>query len=137
VALTQAMMAAEAANRAKTDFLSTMSHELRTPLNAIIGFSDLMATGVFGPIGSSKYLEYARDVHRSGHLLLDMINDILDLSKIEAGRYELCPEDIDVAHLFADCVGVLSIAAQRRDVNLKVSVSGPLRLCIDGRALKQ
>jgi len=67
-----------------------------------------MATGVFGPIGSPKYLEYARDVHRSGHLLLDMINDILDLSKIEAGRYELYPEDIGVAPLVEECVGVLS-----------------------------
>src|SRR5712691_8434952 len=137
VALTQAKMAAEDANRAKTDFLSTMSHELRTPLNAIIGFSDMMATGVFGPIGSSKYLEYAKDVHRSGHLLLDMINDILDLSKIEAGRYELYPEDIGVAPLVEDCVSVLSITAQQRDVNLAYTVSGPLRVKADDRALKQ
>jgi two-component system cell cycle sensor histidine kinase PleC len=137
VALTEAKIAAEAANRAKTDFLSIMSHELRTPLNAIIGFSDMMVTGVFGPIGSSKYSEYARDVHRSGHLLLDMINDVLDLSKIEAGRYELSPEDVDVAHLVEDCVSVLSITAQQRDLNLAFTVRGSLRVWADHRALKQ
>lgn len=136
-ALTEAKKSAEDANRAKTDFLSTMSHELRTPLNAIIGFSDMMLTGVFGPIGSSKYLEYARDVHRSGHLLLDMINDILDLSKIEAGRYELYPENISVAPIVEDCVSVLSVTAHQRGVELTFTVSGHLRVTADIRALKQ
>ncbi len=136
-ALTQAKSLAEEANRAKTDFLSIMSHELRTPLNAIIGFSDMMLNGVFGPIGSSKYLEYARDVHRSGQLLLDMINDILDLSKIEAGRYELYPEDICVAPLVEDCASVLGAIAQQRAVELTFTVDGPLRVKADARALKQ
>jgi two-component system sensor histidine kinase/response regulator len=136
-ALTHAKKSAEEANRAKSDFLSTMSHELRTPLNAIIGFSDMMLTGVFGEIGSSKYLEYARDVHRSGHLLLEMINDILDLSKIEAGRYELFPEDIGVTPVVENCVGVLSVTAGQRNVELTFTVNGPLRVMADSRALKQ
>jgi len=136
-ALTEAKSLAEEANRAKTDFLSTMSHELRTPLNAIIGFSDLMVNGIFGPVGSPKYVEYAEDVHRSGHLLLDMINEILDLSKIEAGRYELYPEDVRVARLIADCVGVLSVIAQQREVELTFTADDLLMVKVDERAFKQ
>jgi len=136
-ALTEAKSLAEEANRAKTDFLSTMSHELRTPLNAIIGFSDLMVSGVFGPIGSPKYVEYAEDVHRSGHLLLDMINEILDLSKIEAGRYELYPEDVSVARLVEDCVSVLSVIAQQREVELTFTAADLLTVRADERAFKQ
>ncbi len=113
-----------------------MSHELRTPLNAIIGFTDLMLTGVFGPIGSAKYLEYTKDVHRSGRLLLDMINEILDLSKIEAGRYELYPEDLDVAPIVEDCVSVLSVTAQQRDVELISTVSGLPSVKADDRAIR-
>jgi two-component system cell cycle sensor histidine kinase PleC len=136
-ALTEAKSSAEEANRAKTNFLSTMSHELRTPLNAIIGFSDLMVNGVFGPIGSPKYLEYAEDVHRSGHLLLDLINEILDLSKIEAGRYELYPEDVSVVPLIEDCVSVLSIIAQQREVEVTFTADDLLIVRVDERALKQ
>jgi two-component system cell cycle sensor histidine kinase PleC len=135
-ALVQAKTSAEEANRAKTDFMSTMSHELRTPLNAIIGFTDMMLTGVFGPIGSAKYLEYTEDVHRSGRLLLEMINEILDLSKIEAGRYELYPEDLDLAPIVADCVGVLSVIAQQRDVELTSAVSGRMSVKVDDRAIR-
>ncbi|MGH6981054.1 MAG: histidine kinase dimerization/phospho-acceptor domain-containing protein, partial [Stellaceae bacterium] len=85
---------AEFANRAKTDFLAHMSHELRTPLNAVLGFSEMIASQAFGPLGSPKYLEYADDIHRSGSHLLDLINDVLDLSKIEAGRLELHETEI-------------------------------------------
>jgi signal transduction histidine kinase len=136
-ALTQAKQSAEAANHAKTDFLSMMSHELRTPLNAIIGFSDIMLSGVFGPIGSPKYLEYARDVNRSGRLLLEMINDILDLSKIEAGHYELDIQDISVAPIIEDSISVLRAAAKQREVELSFTANGPLRVKADDRALKQ
>src|SRR5690606_155194 len=80
---------AEAANRAKSEFLANMSHELRTPLNAIIGFSELMQSGLFGPLGSQRYEEYVRDIHGSGTYLLGVINDILDMSKIEAGRFSI------------------------------------------------
>src|SRR5258708_21988574 len=77
---------AEEASQAKSQFLANMSHELRTPLNAIIGFSEIMESGLFGPIGSEKYREYCRDIHQSGQYLLDVINDVLDISTIEAGR---------------------------------------------------
>ena len=136
-ALTQAKQSAEAANHAKTDFLSMMSHELRTPLNAIIGFSDMMLSGVFGPIGSPKYLEYARDVNRSGRLLLEMINDILDLSKIEAGHYELDIQEISVTPIIEDSISVLRAAAKQREVELSFTANGPLRVKADDRALKQ
>jgi len=83
---------AEEANQAKSKFLANMSHELRTPLNAIIGFSEIMESGMFGPLGSDKYREYCRDIHQSGQYLLEVINDILDMSKIEAGRIRLDAE---------------------------------------------
>jgi two-component system cell cycle sensor histidine kinase PleC len=136
-ALNQAKMAAEEANRAKTDFLSAMSHDLRTPLNAIIGFTDLMLAGVFGPIGSAKYLEYTRDVHRSGSLLLEMINEILDLSKIEAGRYDLYPENLDVGFIIEDCVTVLSVTAEQHDVELTSTVHGFLSVKADDSAIRR
>ncbi len=95
---------AEVANRSKSEFLANMSHELRTPLNAIIGFSDILRSEKFGPIANPKYLEYARDVHASGVHLLDLINDVLDMSKIEAGKLELFEEEVPVPELVAACL---------------------------------
>src|SRR5438874_616641 len=83
-----ALEAAAAASQAKSQFLATMSHELRTPLNAIIGFSEILANGLFGPLGSERYTEFASSIHGSGKHLLVLINDILDFSKIDAGRLE-------------------------------------------------
>ena len=102
---------AEAANRAKSEFLANMSHELRTPLNAILGFSEILQNQMFGPLGSAKYDEYAKDIHDSGKHLLNVINDILDMSKIEAGHIKLIRERIDLAPLIEECLRFTSIPA--------------------------
>ncbi len=129
---------AEVASRAKSDFLASMSHELRTPLNAIIGFSEIMNTESLGPIGSAKYREYAGDIHESGQHLLDLINDILDLSKIESGNEELHEEDVVVPVLTES---VLRLVRQRADQNgVRVELIQPDHLPAlhaDARKLKQ
>ena len=94
----EARRRAEDANLAKSRFLASMSHELRTPLNAILGFSEVMANEVLGPMSNPTYREYARDIHNSGQHLLDLIDEILDLSRIEAGRYQLNEEPVMLAH---------------------------------------
>src|SRR5689334_5447238 len=99
---------AEEANAAKSKFLANMSHELRTPLNAIIGFSEIMGSGMFGALGAEKYIEYSRDIRESGQYLLDVINDVLDMSKIEAGGIRLSPETVELDSLLADCIRVVS-----------------------------
>ena len=107
---------AEAANRAKSEFLANMSHELRTPLNAIIGFSEVMESKLFGPLGSDRYEEYAHDIHASGNYLLGVINDILDMSKIEAGQFSMDREEIDLCPLIHETVRVISLqAAEKND----------------------
>ncbi|HWT97715.1 MAG TPA: PAS domain S-box protein [Terriglobales bacterium] len=117
-ALIAAKNQAETANRAKSSFLATMSHELRTPLNAIIGFSDLMARQSFGPIGNAKYLDYVNDVLNSGNQLLSIINDILDLSRVEAGKQELKPESLSLADIWPPIANGLSAAAGRKNIRI-------------------
>ncbi len=128
---------AEAANKSKSEFLANMSHELRTPLNAIIGFSEVMKSELFGKIGSEKYREYADDIHASGQYLLEVINDILDMSKIEAGRIELDIEDCDVAEIVEDCRKIILPRAREQKIDLKVLPITEAVLKADRRALKQ
>jgi len=128
---------AEAANRAKSEFLANMSHELRTPLNAIIGFSELMQQGLFGPLGSERYEEYATDINGSGKYLLGVINDILDMSKIEAGQFSLDREEIDLCPLIKETVRVISLQAAEKSINVETRIADSMRLYADRRAIKQ
>src|SRR5512135_57801 len=128
---------AEEANQAKSKFLANMSHELRTPLNAIIGFSEIMESGMFGPLGVEKYHEYCSDILGSGHYLLEVINDILDMSKIEAGRIRLDFEDLDLDMLLNEAMRVVAARAQDKQLQLTARISPELRLRADRRALKQ
>ena len=114
-----------------------MSHELRTPLNAIIGFSEIMEAAMFGPLGAEKYSEYSRDIRESGQYLLDVINDILDMSKIEAGGIRLIPEDVDLDPVLADCLRVVWGRATEKHLALKSHVAPAIHLRADRRALKQ
>ena len=135
--LRDAKESAEQMSRAKSDFLATMSHELRTPLNAVIGFSELIMREAFGAVGP-RYVSYARDIHTSGTHLLDIINDILDLSKIEAGKLELSEEVVDLAKLAESSLRLVQGRASEGGVRLVRAM--PAELCsirADGRALKQ
>src|SRR5690242_13627104 len=135
--LSELAQSAEEANQAKSKFLANMSHELRTPLNAIIGFSEIMASGMFGALGSDKYDEYCRDIHRSGAYLLDVINDVLDMSKIEAGRLKLDLEDVELDRELADALRVVTTRAQEKNLKVSSKISAGIRLKADRRALKQ
>ena len=128
---------AEAANRAKSEFLANMSHELRTPLNAIIGFSELMQQGLFGPLGSEKYGEYVGDIHSSGAYLLGVINDILDMSKIEAGQFSIDREKIDLCPLIEETVRVVALQAAEKSIKLEKRIPQSITLDADRRAIKQ
>jgi len=128
---------AEAANQTKSEFLANISHELRTPLNAVIGFSEVMENGLFGPIGNQKYVEYARDIHESGRYLLEVINDVLDMSKIEAGRTNLEIDSVNAGEIIKDSVKVVAPTASERSIEVKYSGLKKLSLQADKRALKQ
>ena len=128
---------AEQANKAKSDFLANMSHELRTPLNAIIGFSEIMESGMFGALGSEKYQEYCHDIRESGRYLLEVINDILDMSKIEAGRMPLAREDLRLDQIIADAMRVTSVKANEKRLAVESEVPPGVIISGDRRALKQ
>jgi two-component system, cell cycle sensor histidine kinase PleC len=128
---------AEEANQTKSKFLANMSHELRTPLNAIIGFSEIMESGMFGSLGSEKYQEYCHDILTSGHYLLEVINDILDMSKIEAGRMKLDLEQLDLSKTLAESLRVVSGRAQDKNLMLDADIESTISVVADRRATKQ
>jgi signal transduction histidine kinase len=129
---------AERASKAKSKFLANMSHELRTPLNAVLGFSELIKDEFFGPVGDNRYVEYAGLIHGAGNHLLDLITDILDMSKIEAGKLELNCESVPVTAVVRDCVELLEERAASSGVALTIDVeSASMSVHADRRALKQ
>jgi signal transduction histidine kinase len=137
-ALQSAKEQADLANRAKTNFLANMSHELRTPLNAIIGFSEIIREQLLGPIGTSKYLDYVSDIHLSGNHLLEVINDILDLSKVESGRFELLEKSVDLERVLASALRLLGDKATLGSLTVVSRLPEPRPLVrADERALKQ
>jgi two-component system cell cycle sensor histidine kinase PleC len=128
---------AEEANQTKSKFLANMSHELRTPLNAIIGFSEIMGSGMFGTLGSEKYQEYCHDILTSGRYLLEVINDILDMSKIEAGRMQLDMEPLDLSKTLAESMRVVSGRAEAKNLIVEADIEGTISVVADRRAIKQ
>src|SRR6185312_10404059 len=129
---------AETANASKTAFLANMSHELRTPLNAILGFSEIIAEECFGPVGSRRYKDYAGDIHSSGSHLLSLINDLLDVAKIEAGKMEIAPHPLDAHRTFDIALKLIGAKARERQQTLAIEIDpGCPPLYADERALKQ
>ncbi len=136
--LAQARDTAERANRAKSRFLANMSHELRTPLNAILGFSEVIAQECLGPVGTPRYKEYASDVHSSGAHLLSLINDLLDVAKIEAGKMEIAPRRLDTRSTFDIALKLIGAKAREKKQKLVITISPDAPpLYADERALKQ
>lgn len=128
---------AEAANKAKSEFLANISHELRTPLNAIIGFSDIMTQEMFGPVGTDRYSDYCKDIYSSGTYLLNVINDILDMSKIEAGRMSIETETVNASESAEDASRIVTGAATEKNITVTTDVVENVSVHADKRALKQ
>tara|TARA_R110002072_G_scaffold272718_1_gene432897 strand:- start:2967 stop:5108 length:2142 start_codon:yes stop_codon:yes gene_type:complete len=130
--------AADSANQAKSMFLAAMSHELRTPLNAILGFSEIIAQQSFGPSNVAQYPEYAADIHASGEHLLDLINDILDIAKIEAGKMEIHPQPLNLHEILSSCLHMVRVRAQERGATVSLDVAQTTQMIfVDERAIKQ
>jgi two-component system cell cycle sensor histidine kinase PleC len=134
----EARRRAEEANLAKSRFLASMSHELRTPLNAILGFSEVMSTEVLGPLNNPVYKEYTSDIHRSGQHLLNLINEILDLSRIEAGKYDLSEDSVHLVDIAEDCIGMVQLRARAKNITIAEQVEGGMpAVWADEKALRQ
>ena len=136
--LIKARSEAEAASLQKSQFLANVSHELRTPLNAIIGFADVIATECFGPIGNERYLEYLDDIKRSGHHVLDLVNDLLDISKIEAGKLELAFEAVSLNEVIGEVVALMQPQANREQVIVRSNLPSSVPPVVaDRRSMRQ
>lgn len=134
----EARRRAEEANLAKSRFLASMSHELRTPLNAILGFSETMSTELLGPLGNETYKGYAGDIHSSGKHLLNLINEILDLSRVEAGKYEMKEEALRLTDIVEDCISLIRLRVEQKDIAIEPIFEENLpRILADERALRQ
>ena len=128
---------AQSANLAKVDFLANMSHELRTPLNAIIGFSEMMENGVFGPLGNERYYDYAANIKKSGEYLLNLVTDILDMSRLESGRMRLQRSEFPLAGMIRDCVNDYAVAARAKNIHVKADGWPDVRLRADKAAIQR
>ncbi|MBT9290677.1 PAS domain-containing sensor histidine kinase [Prosthecodimorpha staleyi] len=136
--LTGARRRAEEASMHKSEFLAKISHEIRTPLNAIIGFSEVMLDERFGPVGTERYKDYLRDIHSSGSHIMSLINDLLDLSKVEAGKLELTFEAVSLADLAAECVAMMQPQANRERIIIRTSLPGSVPPVVaDSRSVRQ
>lgn len=135
--MTEAKRQSDMANRAKTEFLANMSHELRTPLNSIIGFSEMIKNEVFGKIEPRDYWEYAKDIHQSGQGLLNIINEILDISKIEARERELNESLVDISKAVSSCLELMSARYEAKKINIQCELEGIPRLVAEERGIKQ
>lgn len=136
--LEEARKEAERASALKSDFLARVSHEIRTPLNAILGFAEVMMSECFGPIGNQRYKDYLRDIHASGTLVVSLVNDLLDLAKIEAGKAEFAFQPVDANRILSDCVSMMRPQATREQIAIRLSLS-PALPCVlaDERSLRQ
>jgi signal transduction histidine kinase len=136
--LTNAKRAAEKASSAKSEFLAKISHEIRTPLNAIIGFSEVMMDERFGPVGNDRYRQYLKDIHASVGHLISLLNDLLDLSKIEAGKLELTFLSVNLNDLVQQCVAIMQEQANRERVIIRTSLPANLpQIIADARSMRQ
>ena len=136
--LREATESAIEANRTKSHFLATMSHEFRTPLNAILGFSQLLGSEIFGPLGDKRYKNYADNIRDSGELMLELVNDVLDISTIEAGKREMAMETVILQKMVSDCVRTFATMAEDKAITVESDIPADLpEIWADRRAVVQ